>query len=361
MRKSNFCLTIFVALMALFATTLYFRVQSIETDISNRSMVAAKAAGQNWTILDADGRDLTLKGEAPTHHAKDATFKIVKAVWGVRTVDDKTTVALKKVPVAIPAVSPPQDSSRLDTDGWRIERLNDGVLLSGVVPDAATQIILRDRAHQLFPNSVVDETHIGNAGPYTGWRQVAELAITQIYTVRTGSATLYGGKLVVEGTTDDRERKTQLESALERDLPEGFSGIARIEAVDMDDFTDEGSRLCRMAFDRLLSSRTIEFESGSVALKAANNSLLDELALTASQCPSALIEISGHTDSTGASDKNMSLSHGRAMAVLGHLKKAGIADDRLTAVGFGAALPLENNATEAGRARNRRIEFKVKK
>lgn len=361
MRLSNFCLTIFVVLMTLFAATLYFRIQSIETDISNRSMVAAKAAGQNWTILDADGRDLTLKGAAPTQQAKDATFKIVKAVWGVRTVDDKATVAPNKVPVAMPTVSPPKGPSGLDTGVWRIERLKDGVLLSGTVPDAATQVILRDRALQLFPKSVVDETRVGDVGPDTGWRQVADLAITQIYTVRTGSATLNGGKLTVAGTTDDRERKTQLVSALERDLPEGFSGIARLETVDADAVSDEASRLCRMAFDRLLSSRTIEFESGSVALKAANNSLLDELALTASQCPSALIEISGHTDSTGASDKNMTLSHGRAMAVLGHLKKAGIADDRLTVVGFGAALPLDNNATEAGRARNRRIEFKVRK
>lgn len=361
MRKSNFCLTIFVTLMALFAATLYFRVQTIETDITNRSLMAAKEAGQHWTILDADGRDLTLDGAAPTGEAKDAVFKIVKAVWGVRTVDNRTRVATDTGPIAIPSVSPPAEPAKLKGSAWRVEKRKGGLFLSGTVPDAATQDYLRTRARQLFSNSVTDETSVGDTGPEAGWRQVAELAIAQIYTVRTGMASIDGNSLTVTGTTDDPARKTQLEAALERDLPDGYSGTARLEMVYAGVFADEGSRLCRMAFDRLLSTRTIEFESGSVALKSANNSLLDELALTASQCPSALIEISGHTDSTGASDNNMTLSHGRALAVLGYLKKAGVADDRLTAVGFGAALPLASNGTETGRARNRRIEFKVRK
>ena len=127
MSKSNLCLTVFVALMLLFAATLYFRVNRIETDLTNRSVSAAKAEGHNWAILDADGRDLTLKGEAVTAEARTMAFQIVKAVWGVRTVDDQATVAVDRAALPIPAVSPPRDTSNKETSAasetaWRVEK-----------------------------------------------------------------------------------------------------------------------------------------------------------------------------------------------------------------------------------------------
>jgi outer membrane protein OmpA-like peptidoglycan-associated protein len=71
------------------------------------------------------------------------------------------------------------------------------------------------------------------------------------------------------------------------------------------------------------------------------------------------IEISGHTDNTGNPVVNAKLSTERAKAVVDYLVKKGITKDRLTYLGFGSDQPIADNATAAGRAKNRRVEFKI--
>lgn len=72
-----------------------------------------------------------------------------------------------------------------------------------------------------------------------------------------------------------------------------------------------------------------------------------------------MIEISGHTDSDGADAYNHKLSDGRAQSVVKYLTAKGVGADRMTAKGYGEARPLETNASEAGKAINRRVEFRL--
>ena len=74
-------------------------------------------------------------------------------------------------------------------------------------------------------------------------------------------------------------------------------------------------------------------------------------------CPGADFEIGGHTDSQGSAEANQRLSDKRAQAVLAALRAEDLPMVRLTARGFGASAPRADNASEAGRATNRRIEF----
>jgi len=69
--------------------------------------------------------------------------------------------------------------------------------------------------------------------------------------------------------------------------------------------------------------------------------------------------IEGHTDSTGAADYNLQLSDGRATAVRAALIERGIAPSRMEAIGYGESRPLESNQSRDGRAKNRRVEFKI--
>ena len=71
------------------------------------------------------------------------------------------------------------------------------------------------------------------------------------------------------------------------------------------------------------------------------------------------VEFSGHTDNQGGVSSNQVLSENRAKAVRDYLINAGIEADRMTAVGFGQERPIADNNTEAGRARNRRTEYKI--
>lgn len=72
-------------------------------------------------------------------------------------------------------------------------------------------------------------------------------------------------------------------------------------------------------------------------------------------------EDNGHTDSDGNELSNLKLSQARAEAVRTYLINQGVAADRLVAVGFGEAMPVESNATAQGKANNRRVEFLIAK
>jgi outer membrane protein OmpA-like peptidoglycan-associated protein len=73
----------------------------------------------------------------------------------------------------------------------------------------------------------------------------------------------------------------------------------------------------------------------------------------------AKVEIEGHTSSEGSDELNQTLSEERAASVRAYMINKGISPDRVTAVGYGSSRPKADNATEAGRKANRRIEIRV--
>lgn len=93
-------------------------------------------------------------------------------------------------------------------------------------------------------------------------------------------------------------------------------------------------------------------------LQQSYNELQNLLAILKSH-PSMKIEVRGHTDGHGSIDYNQRLSENRAKAVVDYLISKGIDSKRLHFKGFGKIMPIDTNATEEGRARNRRVEFKV--
>jgi len=103
----------------------------------------------------------------------------------------------------------------------------------------------------------------------------------------------------------------------------------------------------------------IYFGSGSARIKPRSFKVLDEAADLLAEYGNLRIEISGHTDNQGRDDRNLTLSQARADAVRQYLIDKGISGDRLVAVGYGETKPVASNNTGRGRAKNRRIEFKM--
>lgn len=103
----------------------------------------------------------------------------------------------------------------------------------------------------------------------------------------------------------------------------------------------------------------IGFEAHSARIDPTSSGALEKAYQLLIENPKLRVEISGHTSSEGEADKNQELSRWRAMAVKHWLMKKGISDDRIEAIGVGAAKPIAPNDTEANRIRNRRIEFRV--
>lgn len=103
----------------------------------------------------------------------------------------------------------------------------------------------------------------------------------------------------------------------------------------------------------------ILFESGKSILTAGSYTELDRLLNIMKENAQMKIEISGHTDKTGIESLNFKLSGARAKAVVDYLGQKGIDRSRMEFRGYGSLQPIADNATVAGRAKNRRVEFKI--
>ncbi|KYF98623.1 porin [Sorangium cellulosum] len=102
----------------------------------------------------------------------------------------------------------------------------------------------------------------------------------------------------------------------------------------------------------------VQFDTDKATIKPVSDPLLDEVAQVLKEHPEiVLIEIQGHTDDRGTDEHNRVLSQNRANSVMAALVRRGIDSTRLTAQGYGRDQPLDNNATEEGRQRNRRVQF----
>ena len=111
--------------------------------------------------------------------------------------------------------------------------------------------------------------------------------------------------------------------------------------------------------DAALDKRIIEFDSGQASLTPAGMAILDEMAAAMQKLKGRMVEVIGHTDNTGLRASNVSLSQARADAVRSYLASKGIAPETVLTSGQGPDRPVASNATADGRARNRRIEFRI--
>lgn len=112
--------------------------------------------------------------------------------------------------------------------------------------------------------------------------------------------------------------------------------------------------------DRITVTEKIYFETGSDVIEDQSFDLIEEIAtLLISEPRVRRVQIQGHTDDQGGDEMNLDLSDRRAAAVRTFLIAQGVAEDRLQSRGFGEQVPIADNADEPGRARNRRVEFRI--
>jgi len=103
----------------------------------------------------------------------------------------------------------------------------------------------------------------------------------------------------------------------------------------------------------------LNFQSASTDLTPESTPTLNSLASILKAYPNARVQLAGYTDNTGDPQANRRLSLDRANAVKGMLVAQGVSPDRIVAVGMGEDHPVAANDTEAGRAKNRRLELTV--
>jgi outer membrane protein OmpA-like peptidoglycan-associated protein len=119
------------------------------------------------------------------------------------------------------------------------------------------------------------------------------------------------------------------------------------------DVTREGDNLI------LNMPSNVTFAVDSAAIDPAFQTTLANVADTLSRYEKSYVDVLGHTDSTGSDAYNQALSERRAESVANFLANSGVQRARLATRGYGESQPIASNATEAGRAANRRVEIKI--
>jgi len=230
--------------------------------------------------------------------------------------------------------------------------------LSGYVPDDKVHAaIIASAARRFFSEKVVDnlKTSLGAPG---GFSAAVMPAIGALSRLSTGTLVVSDREVKLSGDALYDAAAGQIRAGLGKDFPQNFQFKADVSTKPAAAPVD--ATVCQQLFSELLGKAKIRFESGRAAIDPDSAGLLDHLIETASRCPTANIEVGGHTDSDGDDAANQSLSERRAQAVVDDLVRAGLPPSCFTAVGYGSTQPIAANDTEDGKAQNRRIEFVVR-
>ena len=125
-------------------------------------------------------------------------------------------------------------------------------------------------------------------------------------------------------------------------------------------FTEREANVYRQRQNVLISAHGFQFPTGQSEIQTGNFPLMNKIIRAIRIFPDSRIEVTGHTDSTGADNTNQKLSQARAEKVGKFLTEVGeIAPNRITTRGYGESRPVASNETVAGRAENRRVEINI--
>ena len=191
--------------------------------------------------------------------------------------------------------------------------------------------------------------------PYTGQRTISKTAIG-------AGVGLLGGYLAGDVIGGRNDRTAKIIGAGVGALAGGAVGayMDRQEAELRRQTAGTGVDVIRSGDDLILRMPSgITFPVDSYAIQPQFQQTLNEVARTLGTYNQTYIDVLGHTDSTGSDAYNQTLSVNRAQSVADYLSARGVARARIGVRGFGETQPIATNATEAGRAQNRRVEIKV--
>lgn len=225
------------------------------------------------------------------------------------------------------------------------------VVAHGVVPDEATRVAVLSRLRDVYgADQVVDQLSLGAVVAPPNWGQhVQRLISPSLKQVNRGKLSVQGQTVELLGEVGSEVQRQQVLSELAHALNPTYS-VRNGLRVSMPE---------QAVLDQVLAQRIVEFEASSAMLRPEGVRILDEMAAALSRLHARRIEIIGHTDSWGHRPGNVNLSLARAQAVKEHLVRRGLPSERLFTSGMGPDQPVASNDNEAGRARNRRIEFRV--
>jgi len=225
------------------------------------------------------------------------------------------------------------------------------VLASGTVPDEASKASVLASLRALYgAANVIDQIGVGPVGLPANWNDyVQKLINPNLKLISRGQLKIDGSIVSVHGEVANEAQRQKIASDIATSLNPTYTvnnGL-RVSTAEQN------------ILDSTLANRIVEFDSGKATLTPAGRAILDEMGNVMQKLKGRKVEVIGHTDSQGLHASNQGLSQSRAEAVKLYLSSKGINSDMLSTSGQGSDRPVASNATAEGRARNRRIDFRI--
>ncbi len=225
------------------------------------------------------------------------------------------------------------------------------VLVTGTVADEASKASVLAKLREVYgADKVVDQISVGTVVTPGNWNDHVQKLITpELKQISKGQLKIDGNSVSLKGEVANEAQRVKIGTTVSASLNSTYTvnNDLRVSAADQG------------VLDSTLANRTVEFESGKATLTPAGRAILDEMAAAMLKLKDRKVDLIGHTDNQGLKATNQSLSQARAEAVKIYLADKGIKPDLMTASGQGADRPIASNGTADGRARNRRIEFRL--
>jgi OOP family OmpA-OmpF porin len=230
--------------------------------------------------------------------------------------------------------------------------------LTGYVPDNKVHAAIATAAgRKFFSQKIVDNLKASIGAP-SGFVSAVVPALGALSRLSTGTLVVTDREVKISGDALYEAAMAQIRASLAKDFRQGWQLKAELSVKPAAAPVDP--TVCQQLLSELLEKGQIRFEPGRAAIDPDSAGLLDRLVETTLRCPTAKIEVAGHTDAAGEDAFNQALSEKRAQAVADYLVKAGLSADRLVAIGYGSSQPVATNDTDEGKAQNRRIDFLVR-
>lgn len=349
---------IVLALIAIFATYIWpFNANKRSAEMGSTIQDSLNANGFDFAKVDMSGNVARLTGTAPSEAAAAGAVDLASNTKCKKCVDEKVWHKVKnkldynKIATASPYI-------------FNAVKSEDGsIVLDGYVRNDAEKARVLLEAENLFPGKVSDRTiKIAAGEPNADWGDVVSLNLNEISLLERGRFNMENDQSFISGLAANEETRTKINSMV-TGLPSGYEGASNISVPDaaaMNVGEVKSETICQTLFNELKGNNKINFAYNSPAINGTNSyDLLNTLVAAANQCASFRINVIGHTDSDGNEAYNQDLSLRRANNVAAYIVDNGIALNRLTYEGLGETAPIADNATDEGKAKNRRIEFVV--
>lgn len=228
-----------------------------------------------------------------------------------------------------------------------------GLVVRGTVPTEAAKATLLDQIKGVYPQAtIVDSLTVDAAAPTAPFLEKAGVLIGYLAQLRNAGLGVNAQNVTVRGDVRTQSALDAVKASLTGALPAGYTLMPEINVV--------APSADVAAADSLIAAALIQpipFRTGSAELGDGAAAILDQVAAALTQYASVKVAVEGHTDNTGNAAANQTLSQQRAESAMKYLVDKGIAAARMTAIGYGQTRPIGDNATEAGRAMNRRVVF----